>query len=145
MFFPKPFYGCGSYGAPGRAEGILPRSTLNELEDLPTEADSNPVIQNEAMVTGRIISVVELSPSEENIQTDRTVYRLELFVEEVRNMEGMRNLLQNRTGKIISVYTKEGLSPGLEGRLIRTNVSVRGDERGARFWAWGIQVLDHVE
>jgi len=138
----SPVYGCGSTFEVKEKPNDNPGFGISEPHGLSDTGSSGPIQPNTAIVIGNVLSVEEISPSEEGIQTNRPIYRLELLVEEVKDIADTKNFIRDKAGKMISVYSKEYIPNKVINRDIKAKVSVVGDERGTRIWMWDIQVLE---
>jgi len=102
---------------------------------------SVPVIPNESIITGEVLSYGILSSSLLEIKPAMSLYKLEILVKTFEDIQGKRNFTRDKVGKLISIYSKEKLSAELFGKIIKSRVSYSGDERGGMFWIGEIEAL----
>jgi hypothetical protein len=108
----------------------------------PAAANNVPAIPNRAFFIGTVKAYCVTSSSLADIQPEQVIYKVVVLVESVKDVEGYPNILKDRAGKTVTLYTKKELSPGLYGKEIRTLVEFRGDERGGLLWFWNIEVIE---
>jgi hypothetical protein len=101
-----------------------------------------PVIPNAALIKGVVLESEGISSNLLGIQPEQTIYRLLIHVVCSKDVGEMRNFLKGEEGKDIVFYTKKPLPSDIVKKRIKARVSFRGDERGGRWWAQEIQILD---
>lgn len=102
---------------------------------------SVPVIPNESLITGKVISYCVVSASTLDIQPVIPIWILEISVETSEDVPEMRNFTKDKVGKSLSVYSKEKLSLDLFEQTVKARVTYSGDEKGGRFWVKEVEVL----
>lgn len=113
-----------------------------------------PVIPNEGLITGKVLSYAILSseilslerksPYENRRPPYVTLFELRIYIENSENLEGMRNFTEDKVGSVLTVYTKEKVSPDIFNQRVKARISLEGDEWGKNFWIRGkIELLDH--
>lgn len=96
-----------------------------------------PAAPNEAVVGGLVIGYCVISSSALNMQPVIPIFRLDVQVETVRDVKGA-NFAKGMVGSLITLHSKERLSPELFDKKITVGVAYLGDEKGGRFWINGI-------
>jgi hypothetical protein len=112
-----------------------------------------PVIPNESLITGRILSYAVVSSELLMINRKSShetrgglyvkIYELKILIEESEDLAGLKNFTKDKVGTIITAYTKKVLGEGILNRRIKARVSLRGDEWGSHFWIRGdVELMD---
>jgi hypothetical protein len=112
-----------------------------EVADFRGNSRSVPVIPNESVITGKVVSYSVTASSALNIKPDQNIYVLEIKIDSSRRVEGKRDFVKDKVGSQITCYSKEQVSSTLIDKAIRAHVAYRGDEKGRRFWIWDIEIL----
>lgn len=95
---------------------------------------SVPVIPNESIVAAEVVDLTTIDATTVNINPPQVLFRMKLRLLSVQESPPLANFLHAKKGEIIEVYSKESLSSGLVGKVMKARITFRGDERGGLYW-----------
>jgi hypothetical protein len=101
-----------------------------------------PVIPNEGIIEGEVVSYCIISSSILNIKPAQKLYRLRIKVTASKDVKGKQNLTKNKVGKTIEVYSKKKIPEDIFKKTINARIVYRGDERGGLYWIKAISILN---
>ena len=93
-----------------------------------------PVIPNEGIVAAEVVDLTTIDATTVNINPPQVLFRMKLRLLSVQESPPLANFLHAKKGEIIEVYSKDSLSSGLVGKVIKARITFRGDERGGLYW-----------
>jgi hypothetical protein len=97
-------------------------------------------IPNRAVLYGTVMEYCLSSSSLFNIKPEQTLNKLVISVDKVEDMKGFQNMLKEKDGQSVTVYSKEKQSSELFGKRVRTVVEYIGDEKGGIIWIKDIEI-----
>lgn len=114
-----------------------------------TEPRGGPVIPNKSLVTGKVLSYAMVSSELLELDRDspyeheqdpaqyKDLYELRILVQDSESIEEARNFTADKIGEILTVYTREKISPDVLKQDVQAVVSLKGDEWGSNYWIRG--------
>ena len=93
-----------------------------------------PVIPNESIVAAEVVDLTTIDAATLNINPPQVLFRMKLRLLFVQEAPPLANFLHAKKGEIIEVYSKESLSSGLVGKVMKARITFRGDERSGLYW-----------
>jgi len=116
-----------------RGETAIPKTGPLGRQSAPDDPGA-PEKTNLALVTGTLLESAPVSPDLLGFDTGKTLYRVVVFVDNSKEIQGQPNYLREKEKQNVTFFTADPPPLSLSGKKIQARAHYRGNRYGMHFW-----------